>query len=307
VLQPWLPHVGEEWVQEDFDHHMRQLRATQAASPIDTLFVGSSSIGADILTEPLVRSGAVDQPYVLWNVAAPMRLIERATRDVVLRETQPTCVVVGVTMRELNDLSPSASTRLDAFVTDPAYRKAIGTANPLDDIDHWARKHSELARQRTNLRRPRTLFDLARRAKSVDAKMSSSGELDDRRDASLDTEHPLHRRAERNQLAAFAVGGQEASALSGLINSTREMGANVLLVNLPVTDIFIDAAPKGREDYTDYAATLSKIAAESGAHYWDAMTEPWQPELFADVNHLNGAGAQRFTSAIAAPLTNACG
>lgn len=89
--------------------------------------------------------------------------------------------------------------------------------------------------------------------------------------------------------------GQGHTALLDLIEASRAGGYDLLLMNMPVHQIYQDEIPAA--DYAAYLDYIEGIATEYGVQIFDANTPEWNQDRdrFYDPDHLSSSGAQRLS------------
>jgi hypothetical protein len=262
--------------------HVRRL---EDGPPVDMLVIGSSSVGADIWSPHLESSGLACNAYVPWLASPTMVDIERYWREGLLPAQRPDRLVIGVTMREMNGRSPvNVAADLESLLAERGRLKALAY-------------NLAILRIRPTLQNPRHAGDvlLGRDRPHTDP----DGHLITTLDRRIADESASHRRQEERAMAQYELGRSEVDALRRVIDDAREQGIDVVVLNLPVTDLFIGMAPRGQADYDEYLPAVRAAAISSGATFIDGATVPLDVETaFADVNHLNRNGSMAFTTAL---------
>jgi lysophospholipase L1-like esterase len=104
-------------------------------------------------------------------------------------------------------------------------------------------------------------------------------------------------RVRSERFAAYAIeGGLPARHLSALLARSMEQGTRVVLVNLPVADVYQAEIPA--EAYRMFLTFLEHNAG--GARVLDFNTPAWRSrrDWFLDPDHLNAEGARALTAAL---------
>lgn len=89
--------------------------------------------------------------------------------------------------------------------------------------------------------------------------------------------------------ANFNLGGVQASALNAVIQFSQNRNIPLVLVNLPLTNDYLDATRRRYE--RQFSQFLQQQAAKSGVWVRDLVGQLREPSLFADPSHLNRDGA----------------
>ena len=175
-----------------------------------------------------------------------------------------------------------------------------------DGLEHFVASRSDLFRYRSVLRDPVAVYDAVR------------GETPTLPDAEGRTIRPLgfqsfsvdrHFRDRdptgtailQNALKHFSVDAVDTTVFRRIIHTNRDAGRHVVLVSLPVSDELIGLLPHGEADFAQYRTALDALATSSGATLLD-LTDIRDVALFADDNHLNGAGTALATDRVALAL-----
>ena len=171
----------------------------------------------------------------------------------------------------------------------------------LGPVDRVASNLSALVRTRTELRQPGRVLDAIRGVQDgPDITPRGRDVLYRDRTFEANAEHVAQERA---ALRPFAVGGAQLDALDRLVRDTRALGIEVLLVDMPmVEDVYVGFHERGEADMARYDEVLDRYVAASGVEIVRARDLEWDRSLFADSNHLNGAGAARLTALVAEAL-----
>ena len=295
AMEPSLQPV-QDWPDSSYTVHHDQL---SQVGPLDYLVVGSSSVGAAIHPDDLAEQWPdTGTGYAYWLAGPPLRSLEAVTAGVLLDELEPGMVVLGVTMREFNATSMHDEHHL-ALLNSPPYREATGQSSWLAPADALLRQHVALARQRAVLRQPADLWHDLRSPNLAPAPVATDGHLLGGERDELADEPPEHLAQERAALADFTVSDADLAALGSLLTELGERDIPTLVVNLPVTEEFIELAPGGQADYEAYVQAVEAEAATNGARWHDLMDGGWNDSHFRDVNHLNGRGVARLLPMLA--------
>ena len=96
--------------------------------------------------------------------------------------------------------------------------------------------------------------------------------------------------------------GQGHEALLELIAESRERGYDLLLVNMPVHQVYRDEIPP--EDYAAYLDYITALSEEHGVPIFDANTPQWNHarDRFYDPDHLSSSGALLLSRALCARI-----
>jgi hypothetical protein len=98
--------------------------------------------------------------------------------------------------------------------------------------------------------------------------------------------------------AQFQMAGSQASALKLTADYVKQQGGNLVFVNLPLSDDYLDADRRDRE--AQFQQFMIQSAANMGFTYRN-LTELWKTEhdYFSDPSHLNRYGAYAVSQQLA--------
>ena len=262
-----------------FEEHHRRLQERD----VDVIALGSSSMGAAFWASGLDEAGLACNAYSAWLTSPTMVDIAAHAQQEVLSTADPRQIVVGVTMREFNAGSPTRhDEELEQFL-DP-------DGNAFTD-------HLAILRIRDLVQDPE------RFGNAVLGRTHEQTGQDGHHLASLDhviaDESVEHRQQEADEMATYTLDNSDIAALEELLIRFHDEDVDVVLANLPVTDIFVAMAPNGVADYDRYLDAISQVAARTGTGFFDGNEIALDHDRqFADVNHLNRDGSQAFTAAL---------
>lgn len=286
LLSPALDPAGD-WTRTDFADHQDGIRPR--ADDLDLLVVGSSVVGRAVSPDRLSDAGGPATGYNYWLAGPAMRSISVLTSDVLLQQTDPGVVLIGISMREFN-AAPSQNNQFISFTESYRFQSAAGHAGTIDRLDHTLQSASYLARYRLTLRDPVKLINDLRAGPLVHENVGADGFLIDRGQNQLADEPRAHFDQERFAMTGYVVNDADVNALAALLDELATRDIPTLVVNLPVTKTFIEMADDGAADYEDYVRQVETITRSHGAHWLDTMQVSWADDNFGDVSHLNDTG-----------------
>ena len=263
-----------------------QLRALRREPPVDVVLAGSSQM--------LMALDPTAMPFRCYNAAlyrAVPTVMAEWLAELVLPALRPRLVVWGVSILDLNDNGSFHSGVYERFSASPARRGGLR---------RWLLAHSAFARRwRVLLRRgPLPSADEPTSAKPLSALLGPMGQgleyvgfteyrlSDDKREF-----------IETQIVDGFAMGGAQVAALRSGVASVRSAGADVVLVEMPCTDEFVEMYPNGAADLAGSRALLRSVAADLGVAFVEAPEELPQ-RWFADCVHLNGVGMAEWSARV---------
>lgn len=303
LVSPALDPVGD-WTRTDFADHQDGMRPR--ADDLDLLVVGSSVVGRAVSPDRLRDAGGPETGYNFWLAGPAMRSISALTSDVLLQQTEPEVVLIGLSMREFN-AAPSQNNQFVSFTQSYRFQSAAGHAGTIDRLDHTLQSASYLARYRLTLRDPVRLINDLRTGPLVHEAVGADGFLVDRGRNQVADEPAAHVDQERFAMTGYALNEADLAALATLLDELAARDIPTLVVNLPVTQAFIDMANDGQADYQDYVRQVEAVTRSHGADWLDTMQASWPDENFGDVNHLNDAGTAALQPMILAAINTLSG
>ncbi len=295
--EPTLWHTP--LVQSKLDY----LKDFESAYGIDVLFIGNSTVQSGMNPEIFDDER---MPGNLANQGAFNAAIEGLPPygvllflEIYLRYTQPSTIIYGVTPQDLNSNSPWAQD-----VTERVKHSPLVTAETGRSL--WGKVLAVLLDSSKLLRYRLLLHQYILRG----------GELVQYPRAHFNARgyHPINKRladlaaAERMHLLGkagvlnYSTVGFQLDALQDLINLCRSQNIQLILVNMPLADeYYVNFDNQG--DYQNYLSTLRSIADEFALPLLDAEhlgdEEGFNDTHFADLNHLNEAGATKLSTLVA--------
>ena len=261
---------------------------------VGVVVVGSSV--ADVSVDP----AGLDHARGAYNaglVGATAWIVDAWTRELVVPRLDPDVVVVAVSSRDLNDNGAGVALSDGLFRRSEGGRRVLGTESTADEVERWLDERSALLRYREVLRRPFEAwagYDPPDRDAAAITELGLETHLLDERYADRAFAVDFMR---REPLRDFALDGVQEAAFERLVTGLVADGRRVVVVDVPVTQDYVDAHPRGEQDMDDYRAVVDAVVARTGAE----LVRPgvWEPSLFSDPLHLNGAGVDRLTDLLA--------
>jgi hypothetical protein len=172
----------------------------------------------------------------------------------------------------------------------------LGTHSVADSVEWWLDEHSALLRNRQSLRRPLEAlagYDPPDRDATVVTDLGLETHLLEQRYRGDERARAFFR---REPLRDFDVTDDQLAAVRQLASALVADGVRVVVLDVPVTQDYVDLHPAGAADYARYQAAVDAVVAETGAE----LLRPglWPAELFSDPLHPNGLGVERLSEAL---------
>lgn len=110
--------------------------------------------------------------------------------------------------------------------------------------------------------------------------------------------HPRVKGAYDSDYESFALQGRQAESLQGVTQFLSDRDINLVLINLPLTDDYLDEVRLSYEE--EFVAYLQNQAAQTSLIFLD-WGQQWttQHELYSDPSHLNRYGAYQVSTTLA--------
>ena len=293
-----------------WDTEFSQTKAAQIhdLGAADVAFVGSSIVNAGV-DGPTV-TGAVPWLDTSYNAGLPAttpRTWEVWADDLVFSELCPDVLVLGVSIRDVNDHNPGADNRRAAYSASAGRQELYGAAPGAASLEERVGDWSAFVRIRSRLREPGNVvlyFLTGRVASWPDPNLTPEGRYqgfdddfytqDDQRDEDLRT----------GALADFAMGGEEFDALARIIERGQTAGATVVVVEMPSmrTDL-AELVPEGT--FERFGGLVDGLAEEYGVPVWRFSELDDRADHFGDLYHLNGTGTTELSEMLGRRLAEA--
>jgi hypothetical protein len=180
-------------------------------------------------------------------------------------------------------------------------KQLLGTETTADRIERRLTEMSALLRYRSVLRKPNEALRNYVPAGQVRLQLTDSG-LETHLLGTQLTDTPTVRTFfRRHPLHDFELSASGIGAIERLITAARGSGSRVVLLDVPITDLYVSLHPRGPADYGAYQAAVDQLAARSGAQLFRPGV--WDRALFSDPLHLNGRGMRRLSAELDQYLT----
>ena len=264
--------------------HLRQRARTGDTGGI--VFAGSSQVLEGVLPS-VAAPGLGRRAYNAGLHRGFLPLTEPWLLEVVLPLARPRLVVLGVSVLDLNDNGIAQREVLERFQASPA------------------RRHDVVARvQRTALGR-RFLCRRLPRVRLDDLRIGPDGEGLEFADA---VEYRLsdtkRRYIEDELLVDYRTGPRTVDALERIVSGVRARGADIVVVEMPVTEELDGMLPRGAADHADARTVLRDATERLGVRLLDVAADVTDHRWFADCVHHSGAGMRHVSALVAGALAD---
>ncbi len=291
------------WHEWEAQAKAAQIEALSGRGGVPIVAIGTSAM--HFAFDPVQMRAELPGAPIAYNAALPggiPRIMEIWTDILVLPALDPKVLVLGVNSTDINDRGTQGFF-YKVFTDSPEVKRLTGRSSVLQSIDHRLSTWSALWRFRTLIRRPVTFYNSLRghRPANLGDAIQPFGVDVSRRnrtvDASPDKVQGFVERRQGTWLRDYTVGGAESQALRAIVQSARDRGITVVIVEMPIGDYYLRAHPNGADDYATFKAAIAALVSDTGSIFLDASRSVAPtPDYFADFVHLNGKGAQAFTT-----------
>jgi hypothetical protein len=264
------------------------------------VFLSSSVL--DVGVDPATFAKAAGATVPVYNGSlsgANMTMLRWWADRVVLPALRPRLVVIGLSSREVNAKDPQAQAVAKQFFASPAVRELNGTETAVQKAERYVGDVSDLFRYRASIRSPSQVLHQHAPIQVQKRFFTAPGgqEMALARQSFRTDEDALFR---TSFVKDWSVSRAELGTLAALIGDLTARGIKVVLVDVPVTQDYINLHPDGEADYTTYRDALASVAARAGIPYLQGSA--WSTTDFADPLHLNQRGAQRLSTELSVRL-----
>ena len=105
----------------------------------------------------------------------------------------------------------------------------------------------------------------------------------------------------------FEISGDERAALERTLADLRQRGIEAVIVNMAVSVDYVRAHAGGQQDLDRFRQEIEQIARDGGARFVDLTGAASAVTEFSDPIHVNAAGSDLVTRALAAQVgVDAC-
>jgi hypothetical protein len=273
-----------------------------ATKDLDVLFVGNSTMQAGV--DPAAFDAALaalGQEGGSFNgaVEGVPPSVNQSFLKLYLNSSTPRAVIIGVSPQDLNANSPWAkdmderaghSIKLQAGARDDLMGHILAFLLDQSELFRYRYVLHQLLLRGGNLGpQPSVYFD----ERGFDALNRSLADF---------TPSERLRAQNRAGVLNYNPQGEQALALRDMIATTRNHGAQPVIVAMPLSDGYY-ANFDMPADYDRYRVALQQIVDELKVPLWDMEAldngENFGDSEFGDLNHLNAAGAERLTALLA--------
>lgn len=300
VVEDRLPPPSG-WISDEYPMKIDQIDDLADDGGVGVVLLGSSV--TDTAVDPALLGDAATGGRGAYNaglIAATPVITETWAGELVVPRLRPDTVVIAVSSRDLNGNGAGMRSQDERFRSSLGGESLLGTHSLADGVEWWLLEHSALVRNRESLRRPIEAFtdyDPPDRNATEITELGFETHLLDEQYRSDDVALDFFR---REPLRDFAVTDDQLDALRRLVAHLEDGGVRVVLLDVPVTEDYIELHPRGADDMAAYEEAIDEVAAETGA---DVLRPGvWPTELFSDPLHVNGAGVERLSAELDAYL-----
>nr|MDQ3294752.1 hypothetical protein [Actinomycetota bacterium] len=236
------------WDTDEYPQKIEQMDALAAAGGAGTVLLGSSVM--DVSVDPAALAPVDGRPaYNAGLIGATPFIVDIWSRYLVELTLQPSVVVIAVSSRDVNINGIGLESSDGRFLDAPAVKDLLGDQTLFDEVEWALSQGSALVRNRLLLRRPlESIFGYD--APDRNATEISPGGMETHLLATNYRDDEVVRDFFRREpLRSFEISANQVDALRRLATRLRENGARVVILDVPVTEDYIELHPQGAADY----------------------------------------------------------
>ena len=293
------------WFGPEMPIKEQQIGALQARGGASVVAVGSSTVDVSVDPSQMAPPPWGRPAYNAATGAGSLRMIDIWSRYVAIPRLQPDVVIFGIVSREMNPNDPAQRGNEQEFFAAPAVEELLGTESRIEVVERHVSEASRLFEYRKIIRQPENLERMLGLKKNVSGRtygdiIADDGQFEGFLDRPFTYNENVAREVRNRALNDFDIGPVQLQTLRTLLTYLDTNVPHVIVVNMPVTQQYVDAHPKGQADYDRFVAMLAAEVAKVDVTYVD--TGIWSSDLFADPAHLNRAGAKQLTALLDAEV-----
>jgi hypothetical protein len=264
-------------------------RIADRGGEVQVVVVGDSMTASAIDPRRFTEASGVSSYNAAW-AGVPLRTTVPWTIDIVEPMLHPEVIIVGVQTRTLNDKTPSSDWRHRSFLASPGYRQAAaGLAARAEGL---IERISYFMRYRRSFREPSELLggENTRSGRQQKASKKVIGDQGVRIEENVTFEPRLRwmQKGFGRELAEFSAGGIEYEALLTLHRELQERGIRMIVMSMPITDVYEASHGDPEQAMNEYHSTLRRFVAQTGVTLIDAedafdTNDPFRDPLHVDV------------------------
>ncbi len=262
----------------------------------DVVFAGTSMAWQGLVPEVFTAADPDGRSAYNAGLAGGVPVVtEPWLLDQVIPRLEPDLVIWG-----LSSLDLSVSYGADNL---ERYKDALETRSGwLASVERVSSRASALVGYRSILRDPESLFGAERSRVESDLAGSALilGAGGERRSFEFDVSD-----TRRDQVAArvrgFAIDGTDIAAIHRTIAALDDRGIELILVELPAPDRYVDLHPNDQADLNRVHATIVTIADLTDTRLID-LRHGYTDDDYVDYTHLDESGARALTAELAGRL-----
>lgn len=303
VLRPAIEPVDPYGITGALQKEAQMDRIAEG-DPVDIVFTGTSQILVS-LDPTIVDATAGTHSYNAALTGGTPQVQVEWLLDQVVPTLHPRQVVIGVSHLDLLDESPRLNEVIDSW--NEARKHLDG---PLAELDRALSESVAIIDRRQSLRDPaewvRAVFRGLQGTEAPPPRQSKTLTPEGQDLIWSDLEYhggeDVRRFTREEVVPTWSVGTKQSSALREMLVELQAQDIEVVLVMMPLTQDLIELHPNGLADVTEGEKALEALAEDVGVDILRYSDSPWPDEIFADPLHLNGRGAELFSSLIAADV-----
>ena len=290
ALSPRLPEerIWHDGVAQVKARQIRERRARRATGGV--VFAGSSQM-LDAVHPPTTAPELGRRAYNAALHRGFLPLTERWLLEEVLPKLRPRLVVLGLSILDMNDNNRAQHEQLGRYLASTAQRGTLKSKLRRGLHTQSAFVRHALARgPKVTLRTERVGPD----GEGTEFLHATEYRLSDKKRNYIVEE----------LLADYSTGDETLDRIDRVICGVRATGAEMVVVEMPVTDEIVELCPHGRADLDGVKAALRQEAARHDVRLVTEVGELTDRRWFADCVHVHGRGMAHVSRTLRAALTD---
>jgi hypothetical protein len=299
MLLPSLPTDVHTWPRAEIGQKLEQIeRMESRGEQVDVLFAGSSLVAAGINPQLFTQQSGLTS-YNAAFAGSSMRTVARWVLDIVEPKLSPEVIVIGMASRDVNDGGPKNLTVYESFMNSPGYKQE--TASLAHRLEGSLEDISIFLRYRRRFREPTTLIEENRtpvEEQRIRKVIGPRGlRVQEPKNYALLSE--MRSTLQTGALSDFSLGGAERDAIVEMQDQLQARGVELMLLDMPVNDDYVDAHEAPRHNMVQYRAFVDRLADETGAALIDAQKAFATTIPYRDILHIDTDARDALTLALA--------
>ena len=287
------------WDNYETQRKVQEMDGLSAHGGADVAFLGSSLVEVGVM--PLVIDHQLGHRIVTYNAALASsipRMDAVWAEKIVVPRLHPKYLVLGLGAYDLGAEGVQRLAFLNALESSMGYKESTDTEDPIQKGNQWLGDVSALWYHKYQLRDPETVLKaIFHSPQPVDEAAQGLTALG----RETDSQYLPFDNTPRLDIADWSLGTKDADAVVQLIRYASARGIKVIIIDMPVTNQFIDRMPDGAGSFRVFQNALESISQKYHATLLSFDTIR-KTALFSDDIHMNHKGAYLFSEDLGVAL-----